>query len=217
MMETDKFYEESGKTRSICESIAADILEKKETAMAMEFTKQICNLQKKNGVSVKMVEYRKPEMDNGMLFEEYGFSIEGLDFEQHDKEFQDKIEELNCEIDKWRKRLDDVSVHMLDTLKENSDEEARGIIDRHAYNELKCVPIGWEPESDRSISDFLPEKPIQVAEALIAAEVELEMRFPLSPLHERKTRCRIYSVKQLRQIAEHLLVYCNHNEENGDD
>lgn len=65
--------------------------------------------------------------------------------------------------------------------------------------------------SDRAkgnITDFLPTEPIKVADMLINAS-------------KKRTNCMtgkeydkyIFDKWQLRQIAEHLLVYCNHNEE----
>ena len=59
-----------------------------------------------------------------------------------------------------------------------------------------------------NITDFLPTEPIKVADMLITAS-------------KKRTNCMtgkeydkyIFEKWQLRQIAEHLLVYCNHNEE----
>lgn len=63
----------------------------------------------------------------------------------------------------------------------------------------------------KTINDFLLTEPIKVAEMLITAKGECE------PLHIGndvfKDTYRIFGVSELRQIAEHLLVYCNHNGE----
>lgn len=65
-----------------------------------------------------------------------------------------------------------------------------------------------------NVSDFLPTEPIKVADMLINAEGEYE-RNPLekSFCGTDKGTYRIFEVSELRQIAEHLLVYCNHNGE----
>ena len=62
--------------------------------------------------------------------------------------------------------------------------------------------------------DFLPTEPIKVADMLINAEGEYEH----NPIAKKicgtdKGTYRIFDVSELRQIAEHLLVYCNHNGE----
>lgn len=63
----------------------------------------------------------------------------------------------------------------------------------------------------KTVVDFLPTEPIKVAEMLIIAKGECE------PLHIGndvfKDTYRIFKVSELRQIAEHLLIYCNHNGE----
>ena len=76
------------------DEIAKDIKEKKDNAIAMEFTKCIGELLRKNGVVPKLTEYtRNFETDN--TFEtRYGVSIDELDFSEHDKAFEDKIAEL---------------------------------------------------------------------------------------------------------------------------
>lgn len=77
------------------DEIVKDITKKKDNAMAMEFTKCIGELLRKNGVVPKLTEYtRNFEADN--TFEtRYGVSIDELDFSAHDKVFEDKIEELD--------------------------------------------------------------------------------------------------------------------------
>ena len=65
-----------------------------------------------------------------------------------------------------------------------------------------------------NVADFLPTEPIKVAEMLINAEGEYEH----NPIVKKicgtdKGTYRIFDVSELRQIAEHLLVYCNHNGE----
>lgn len=65
-----------------------------------------------------------------------------------------------------------------------------------------------------NVIDFLPTEPIRVADMLINAEGEYEHNPITKALYgEDKGTYRIFDVSELRQIAEHLLVYCNHNEE----
>ena len=93
------------------DEIVKDIQEKKDNAMAMEFTKNIGDLLLKNDVKVKITEYTK-EIDENNSIEatyesRYGISIDELDFSEHDKVFEDKIAELertiNHELGNWDK------------------------------------------------------------------------------------------------------------------
>lgn len=59
--------------------------------------------------------------------------------------------------------------------------------------ELHC-----ELQAMQVFSDELPSEPIEVAQMLINAV---------------GAHTRLYDISQLRQIAEHLLVYCNNNKE----
>ena len=52
----------------------------------------------------------------------------------------------------------------------------------------------------------LPFDAIEVANFLINEEYECEI-----PFTGRKTKRRKYEIEDLEQIAEHLLVYCKHN------
>lgn len=62
--------------------------------------------------------------------------------------------------------------------------------------------------ANKVITDFLPTEPIKVADLLINAS-------------KKRTNCMtgneydkyIFEKWKLRQIAEHLIVYCNHNGE----
>ena len=80
------------------EAIVKDIRERQDNAIAMEFTKRIGELLKKNGVVPKLMEYtRNFETDN--TFEtRYGVSITELDFSEHDKRFIDEIMQLKQRI-----------------------------------------------------------------------------------------------------------------------
>ena len=66
-------------------------------------------------------------------------------------------------------------------------------------------------ERSGNISDFLQTEPIKVADMLINTKIE--------PTEIGEDRLKIvykqrnFDISELRQIAEHLLVYCNHNGE----
>ena len=61
-------------------------------------------------------------------------------------------------------------------------------------------------ETDRLVK--LPFDPLETANMLINATYKAEI-----PFLERQVDRDIYSIDDLEQIAEHLLVYCKHNRE----
>lgn len=71
-------------------------------------------------------------------------------------------------------------------------------------------------EVGKTITDFLSTEPIKVADMLINAEGEYEHNPLAKALYkeDKGTYC-IFDIGELRQIAEHLLVYCNHNGEDN--
>lgn len=123
-------------------------------------------------------------------------------------EYQKKIEELEREL-KYKDRT-----KMFETLMENTSGEAKEHLGRRMYKNLRCVLLYEKTADEVNISDYLPTEPIKVADMLINAEEEYEH----NPLAKKicgndKGVYRIFDISELRQIAEHLLIYCNHNTE----
>ena len=76
------------------DKIAQDIRERKDNAIAMEFTRVIVELLKKNGVVPKITEVRTGgtfDKDRNVIEERYGVLIDGLDFYEHDNQFKERI------------------------------------------------------------------------------------------------------------------------------
>ena len=80
------------------EKIAKDIRDRQDNAMAMEFTKDIGDLLKKNGVCPKFEEYSDRVMGETKIEMRYGVCLVDLDFSEHDKPFEDKIAALEERI-----------------------------------------------------------------------------------------------------------------------
>jgi uncharacterized coiled-coil DUF342 family protein len=80
------------------DEIAKDIRDKKDNVVAMEFTKCIGELLKKNGVVPKMTEYTRNFEEDNTFETRYGVSIDELDFSEHDKRFRDEIVQLKKQI-----------------------------------------------------------------------------------------------------------------------
>ena len=77
------------------DEIVKDIQEKKDNAIATEFTKCIGELLRKNGVVPKITEYTRENAKENSIECQYGVSIDELDFTEHDKVLEDKISELD--------------------------------------------------------------------------------------------------------------------------
>lgn len=154
-------------------------------------------------------------------------------------EYRKKIEELENHHKFCMMQIDDVLVEFLGVTHEVMDKPhdfemvLQELIDKNktelerAKNTIKNIDYILEKLFDvrhdtvdkpdefekilserlkRNVTDFIPTEPIKVADMLINAS-------------KKRTNCMtgkeydkyIFEKWQLRQIAEHLLVYCNHN------
>lgn len=297
--EYEKLLKESPLHGTI-DKICKDILEQKNNAMAMEFTMIICDLLKRYGVYVHCTETKfGEEITANSIEEQYGIVFDSMDFSQHDKEFTDKITELEEELEKSNREHAKTLWEFCDSVKKedyekevnhlqsevekyrkafeyakkerdcqvaeywkkieeltNENEKLKGDVGSEGYQEkqektnnfygmYKCaakdlskdnllmflgiltkellkngIDFRYEMENepkvwgitiknDKTVADFFPTEPIKVADMLITAKGECE------PLHIGndvfKDTYRIFEVSELMQIAEHLLIYCNHN------
>ena len=269
--EYEKLLKESP-LEGVMDKICKDILEQKNNAMAMEFTRIICDLLKRYGVYVHCTETKFGEkITTNSIEEQYGIVFDSVDFSQHDKEFMDKIKELEeeleksnrehartlwefcdsvkkddydkevnhlqSEVEKYRKAFEDakkerdcqIAEYQNRTEKDKTELE----IAKNTINQIDDIleklfgvrhdvgkPDEFEKilkqkaESYNTIADYLCDEPISVAQTLISAKRSYELSA------EEKQRSglekgyyHIFDVSELRQIAEHLLIYCNHNKE----
>ena len=109
----DKFSDKAFENISnIFDRISKDIQEQKDYVMAMEFTKCIGELLRKNGVMPKISEYQmenhaKNHTENKIEMR-YGVNIDELDFSEHDKAFEDKIARLESSYHRHRSKICDL-------------------------------------------------------------------------------------------------------------
>lgn len=222
--EIDEFF------RDNVDKICNDILEQKNNAMAMEFTRIIGQLLRENGALIRFSQVEIGEdIHHNIIERKYGVVFDSVDFSEHDKEFTDKIEELQSEIEKYRKTFEDAKKERDCQIAEyqNRTEKDKTELERakNTINQIDDIleklfgvqhDVGKLDEFEKilserikgNVTDFLPTEPIKVAEMLINAS-------------KKRTNCMtgkeydkyIFEKWQLRQIAEHLLVYCNHNKE----
>ena len=202
--ELDEFLKENP-IQSTIDKICKDILEQKNNAMAMEFVRIICGLLRENGVYVHCTETKFSEkITNNSIEEKYGIKFDSMDFSQHDKEFTDKIEELKKQLDRSQ-----TAISQIDYILEKLFDVRHDTVDKP--DEFERI-LKQKAENYNTIADYLCDEPISVAQTLISAKRSYELSA------EEKQRSglekgyyHIFDVSELRQIAEHLLVYCNHN------
>lgn len=81
--------------------------------------------------------------------------------------------------------------------------------------ELKGIDVEAETTTEKKEDISLPDEPIDVASMLINATITVEPSKSgiLSPSHDKEPQTFAkYDINQLREIAEHLLVYCEAQE-----
>lgn len=186
------------------------------------------------------------EMDREYTMEELENIITNLKITLKEKENtaetlkqsnSDKISGMQEEIDKWKEKADnankeneeiykifnDIIEVKINTIKTQEDIKntliklmTRGKDADYAEKEYaESLRKLEERENkikeleERSIYDFLPEDPIKVATMLIDAEME-------ETIFGMKNMCQAFYISELRQIAEHLLVYCKGKECEGE-
>ena len=92
--------------------------------------------------------------------------------------------------------------HEIECEKINKEKDKR-VFEMQSH--IDCLKA--ELEEIQMNKQELPEEPIKVAEMLISATGTY------TNLLGKKQDYNVYDKSELRQIAEHLLVYCNHAEE----
>lgn len=133
------------------------------------------------------------------------------------KAFENAKKERDCQIAEYQKKIEELENHHKFSIMQIDDVlmEFLGVT-----HEIMDKPHDFEKvlqeviDKSKTVADFLPTEPIKVADMLINAEGEYEHN-PLAKAlcGEDKGTYRIFDIGELRQIAEHLLIYCNHNKE----
>ena len=150
------------------------------------FFEVLVSLLGKHGVAIRDVN----------VTETGGVKIE-IDFSEHDKVFEDKIELLNRNLNLQKDKRCEAEIERnylaerFNQLKDENDELKKRIA---------------ELESKETVD--LPFNPLETANMLINAEYKAE-----APFLNKQVDMNVYDIDDLEQIAEHLLVYCKHNRE----
>ena len=188
------------------EKIEKDIRDKEDKELALAFTNVVGSLLRDNGVLVKtsrheFVTDNENDKNKYIIKKEYGISIDGLDFTEHDKKFNDEIERLKKRIGK----LASIRVRCHESARDSFDLGNYGSLHIVTADELKTT----KDKNERTVE--LPFDAIETANMLINATYKAEI-----PFFERQVDRNVYDVDDLEQIAEHLLVYCKHNREDDE-
>lgn len=187
------------------EKIAKDIRDREDREMALAFTNVVGSLLRENGVAVKTSRYEfetdnETDKNKYIIKKEYGVSFDGLDFTEHDKKFKDEIKQLESELFDVQKSADEYYNKCIDLT--NQIEKLKSELETKV-----------DFETDRLVK--LPFDALETANMLINATYRRKAngidRF--RGCEEDTIETDMYSVKDLEQIAEHLLVYCKHNRE----
>jgi predicted RNase H-like nuclease (RuvC/YqgF family) len=147
-----------------------------------------------NGVELKFKCVRMQKMSDGNI---RTIRVFNTDFSEHDKVFEDKIARLEENVGYYKDSLSRVE--------KNCDK---------LYHENKELKQRIAELESKETSE-LPFDPLECANYLIKATYEretssLERIIANTPDKVNSDR---YTVDELEQIAEHLLVYCKHNKE----
>ena len=104
--------------------------------------------------------------------------------------YEETIDGLQSEVEKYRKAFEDAK----------KERDCRVAEYRRKIEKLE----------NRDIAELLPTDPIKVADMLINV-----MHEPCASVLSFGKPYSMYGISELKQIAEHLLVYCNHNVEDN--
>ena len=204
-----------GNPFSVFDRIAKDIQEQKDNAIAMEFTKYIGELLRKNGVMPKIKQYGCDFYGENSFSSKYGVIIDELDFSEHDKVFEDKIAKLEEELKEWRAEAREI--------KKNRDEQLKSFrkavepyVDighmHETIGELKQRIAELESKETETPSDIDTSNPLACAESVIEHMTHCE-KFMIMPERDVQT----FSVEELKEIADYLMVYYRHHRDRDEE
>lgn len=197
--EADEEKEEKFKYINICFELrkAFEDAKKEHDCQIAEYRKKIEELENHHKFCMMQID--------DVLVEFLGVTHEVMD-KPHD--FEMVLQEL---IDKNKTELERAknTINQIDDILERLFGVRHDTVDKPDEFEKKL-----HERIKGNVTNFLPTEPIKVADMLINGKGEYEH----NPIAKKicgtdKGTYRIFDVSELRQIAEHLLVYCNHNKE----
>ena len=152
------------------DEIVKDITKKKDNAIAMEFTKCIGELLRKNGVAPKVTEYTHESVRANSIEHRYGASIDELDFSEHDKVFEDKIADLQQRIRELIKEKDEYKRKCNNFGFENQKLKQR-IAELESKNNQLTESILRKETKIHELESEKTEKPRKCTAVIVAKEI----------------------------------------------
>lgn len=205
-----------------------------ETYTAEQLAEMVINLDNSNKISASIIcnleteikEIKEKYAENlwehcdSVKKEDYEKEINRLqsEVEKYRKAFEDAKKERDCWIAEYQNKIEELE-HDLKTaggkIQDLANENMKLQCERNDYkSKSEFLEVERMRVKKNEITDFLPTEPIKVADMLINAEGEYEYDPLVKEIYGNdKGTYRIFDISELRQIAEHLLVYCNHNGE----
>lgn len=184
------------------EQLADKIIALDITINDMKNTEKIIKQYNRKQCECEKSEKRRPFADKE-LAEKWKELAEELNEKGY--KYIEENEELKAELER-RERI----INQIDDILENLFGVRHDIGKPNEFEEILKEKI----YGNITIEDFLPAEPIKVADMLISAEGEYEHTPIMKTLCKTdKGTYKLFEISELRQIAEHLLVYCNENQE----
>lgn len=221
----ERFDKDTEMLNNVVKSLPEELREKTEFLFEIEKLKSEVEKYRKAFEDAKkerdcwIAEYRKKveELENhhkfsmmqidDVLMEFLGVTHEIMD-KPHDFEviLQELIDKNKTELERAKN-----TINQIDDILERLFGVRHDTVDKP--DEFEKI-LKQKAESYNEIADYLCDEPISVAQTLISAKRGYELS------EEEKQRSglekgyyHIFDISELRQIAEHLLIYCNHNKE----
>lgn len=140
------------------------------------------------------------------------------EMQKHIQELQSEIENLKHETEEAGSVIRSMDCALAQSIKENKNlqeevDKLNSQIDTLLNIRMELLNKRDELEKQLEEREPLPLEPIEVAKFLINATYEYETsEIQRKLLHKGDTdTCERYTIDELEQIAEHLLIYCKHN------
>ena len=206
----------------IIDEIIANMDKQRENARIKAFVTDISMMLRENGVIPCMSEVSAEIDDNDALKTVFCCRLEKLDFTEHDKPFEKKIKLLQEENRKLYNQL-------METEKDYQAEVERlQRIINHELGDWDKSGISYQEILDmknenkalkQRISEL--ERELEKKECIKTMRIEFhadngEMLTPLEVANSLINQ-NAFKVDELRELAEHLQVYCRHHNDKEED
>lgn len=134
------------------------------------------------------------------------------EIEKYRKDFENIQKERDCQVEEYQKKIKELEQHHKFSMMQIDDVLVEFLGVKH---EIMDKPSDFKKvlqetiDKSRTFVDLLPTEPIKIADMLINANGKCEP-FIIDGT-EYKDTYKIFDIEDLKQIAQHLLLYCKYN------